>query len=189
MTRYRDQYRIESIRLPGWDYTSAAHYFVTLCTKNQQCFFGDVVECMMHLSPIGEIVAEEWQKTPMIRRYVMLDLWVVMPNHLHGIIILVESPQGDRTSCAAVVETSRRDVSTIPPGVKSGSLGAIIGQVKSVCTKRIWTSGCRDFAWQPRFYDHIIRDEPSLNRIRQYIVDNPAKWGEDRYNPAKLVAR
>ena len=125
----------------------------------------------------------------MIRRNVTLDHYVVMPNHLHGIIIIVESPQSDRISGPAVVETSRRDVSTVPSGVQSGSLGAIIGQIKSVCTKRIWASGSRDFAWQPRFYDHIIRDEPSLNRIRQYVVDNPARWGEDRYNPAKLVAR
>ena len=195
MTRYRDQYRIESTRLPGWDYTSAAHYYVTLCTKNQQCFFGDVVERMMHLSPIGEIVAEEWQKTPLVRRNVMVDHYVVMPNHLHGIIVIVETPLGvgaspteaPNVARSSAVETSRRDVSTVPSGVKSGSLGAIIGQIKSVCTKRIWASGSRDFAWQPRFYDHAIRDDPSLNRIRQYIADNPAKWGEDRYHPAKLA--
>jgi len=175
MTKFRDRYRIESTRLPGWDYAGAGWYFVTLCTMNHACFFGDVVDGKMHLSPIGEIVAEEWQKTPQVRPSVRLDGWVIMPNHLHGIIII-----------EPVVETSRRDVSTgrgvsTASRLKAGSLGAIIGQVKSICTKRIWAIGYTDFAWQARFYDHIIRNGSSLKRIREYIVNNPAKWKEDRY--------
>jgi putative transposase len=176
MTKFRDRYRIESTRLSGWDYAGAGWYFVTLCTRNHTCFFGDVVDGVMHLSPIGEIVAEEWQKTPLIRPNVRLDEWVIMPNHLHGIIIIEP------------VETSRRDVSTTttPSRLKAGSLGAIIGQVKSICTKRIWAIGYTDFAWQTRFYDHIIRNESSLKRIREYIVNNPAEWKEDRYYAGNL---
>jgi putative transposase len=166
MTKFKGKYRVESTRLPGWDYAGAGWYFVTICTRNRECLFGDIVDGEMHLSSIGEIVAEEWQKTPDIRPNVVLDEWVIMPNHLHGIIII------------------ERDVSTTtttPSRLKAGSLGAIIGQVKSICTKRIWAIGHTDFAWQARFYDHIIRNEASLKRIREYIVNNPAKWKEDRY--------
>jgi len=177
MTVFKGKYRIESTRLSGWDYTSAGWYFVTICTRNSVCSFGDIIDGNMYLSPIGEIVAEEWQKTPHIRPNVMLDEWVTMPNHLHGIIVI------------APVETARWAVSTTrtPPRLKAGSLGAIIGQIKSVCTKRIWAAGYTGFAWQTRFYDHIIRNETSLNRIRRYIVNNPAKWEEDKYNPANLL--
>jgi putative transposase len=187
MTKFKDKYRVESTRLPGWDYAGAGWYFVTICTRNRECLFGDIVDGEMHLSSIGEIVAEEWQKTPGIRPNVVLDEWVIMPNHLHGIIVILEPP--DRA-----VETSRRDVSTTtttttpPPRLKAGSLGAIIGQIKSVCTKRIWAAGHTEFGWQSRFYDHIIRDEGSLQRIREYIVNNPANWVEDKINPANPSA-
>jgi putative transposase len=192
MTKFKGKYRVESTRLPGWDYAGAGWYFVTICTRNRECLFGDIVDGEMHLSSIGEIVAEEWQKTPDIRPNVVLDEWVIMPNHLHGIIVILEPP--DRA-----VETSRRDVSTTasqrdvpttttPPRLQAGSLGAIIGQIKSVCTKRIWAAGHTEFGWQSRFYDHIIRDEGSLQRIREYIINNPANWAEDRINPANSSA-
>jgi len=187
MTKFKGRYRIESTRLRGWDYAGAGAYFVTICTKDRAPFFGDVVDGDVILSPIGQIVADEWQKTPQIRPYVSLDEWVVMPNHLHGIIIITP------------VETPRRGVSTTtsPPTpddptpnpksrLRAGSLGAIVGQIKSTCTKRIWAAGFTDFAWQTRFYDHIVRDEPSLQRIREYIAGNPARWGKDRNNPPNL---
>jgi REP element-mobilizing transposase RayT len=128
----------------------------------------------MQLSDIGIIVAQEWQKTPQIRPNVKLDRWVVMPNHLHGIIII----NNDNP-----VETFRRNVSTDKPRLKSNSLGSIIGQFKSVCTKQIWKMGFIDFRWQTRFHDRIIRDRESLHHIRQYILNNPAKWQLDRNNP------
>ena len=181
MTLYKNKYRIESARCSKWDYTSDGNYFVTICTHNRQCFFGDVIAGKMQLSDIGLIIAQEWQKTPQIRSNVQLDEWVVMPNHLHGIIII--NP----------VETFRRNVSTAndkmqpktnnKSRLKPNSLGSIIGQFKSVCTKRIWKMGFNDFRWQTRFHDHIIRDEESLHRIRQYIINNPAKWELDKNNP------
>ena len=140
-------------------------------------------------------MAEEWQKTEAIRPYVKLDQWVIMPNHFHGIIVIthdspVETPRGVKTArpvgeTPRGVETSRRDVSTIPR-LKPRSIGAIMGQFKSICTKRIWATGFGDFGWQSRFYDHITRNEESLWAIRQYIRDNPAKWGMDRDNPDSL---
>ena len=182
MTLYKNKYRIKSARCPNWDYTSDGYYFVTICTYNRQCFFGNVIAGKMQLSDIGLIIAQEWQKTPQIRSNVQLDEWVVMPNHLHGIII-INNP----------VETFRRNVSTTNDDtqpktnnksrLKSNSLGSIIGQFKSVCTKQIWKMGFNDFRWQTRFHDHIIRDEESLHRIRQYIINNPAQWELDRNNP------
>ena len=193
MTKFRDRYRVESARLPGWDYRTAGWYFVTICTRDRFPFFGQVADGDMILSPMGEIVAEEWQRTPEVRPNVALDEWIIMPNHLHGIIVIVdtadpvvETPGPVETS--RPVETPHRGVSTnrgadakTKPGLTAGSLGAIVGQIKSVCTKRIWAAGYADFAWQSRFHDHIIRDEGSLQRIRQYIVNNPRTWTEDRY--------
>ena len=92
MTKFRGQYRVESARLPGWDYASAGWYFVTLCTRDHVCFLGDVVDGRIQLSSLGEIVAEEWQKTPQIRPNVELDEWIVMPNHVHGIIVILPDP-------------------------------------------------------------------------------------------------
>ncbi|MEM9271379.1 MAG: transposase [Cyanobacteria bacterium P01_F01_bin.143] len=174
MTLYKNKYRIESARCPNWDYTSNGYYFVTICTYNRQCFFGNVIAGKMQLSDMGLIIAQEWQKTSQIRANVQLDEWVVMPNHLHGIIIINNS-----------VETFRRNVSTTnkKSRLKPNSLGSIIGQFKSICTKRIWKMGFNDFRWQTRFYDNIIRDEESLHRIRQYIINNPAQWELDRNNP------
>jgi len=176
MTHFKGKYRVESARLHGWDYSAAGWYFVTICTQHMHCFLGSIADGEMHLSPSGQIVAEEWQKTEHIRPNINLDAWIIMPNHLHSIIIIHN-----------VVETPRRGVSTNAPSrLMPSSLGAIICQFKSMCTKRIRKAGFLAFAWQPRFYDHIIRNEKSLQRIREYIINNPLKWELDRYNPANL---
>jgi putative transposase len=180
MTLYKNRYRIETVRCSKWDYTSDGYYFITICTHNRQSFFGEIIDGEMQLSQIGEIIADEWQKTSQIRANVQLDAWVIMPNHMHGILIInnpvVETfPQ---------VETFRWNVSTNNvPRLQSNSLGSIIGQFKSVCTKQIWIAGFTEFKWQTRFHDCIIRDEESLNRIREYIINNPAKWESDEHHP------
>ena len=220
---FRNRYRIQSARLRGWDYASSGYYFVTMCTKARQPFLGNIVVGAMTLSTAGEIVSSEWRGIEWRRRDVVLDEWVVMPNHVHGIIVLtdkapvephaVETPQRKRdgippsveqditgggpdepiqrgVSTTSASETAQRqpndarlvDVSSgkqmapTMPRLAAGSVGAIIGQFKSRCTKRIWASGRRDFGWQPRFYDHIIRNDQSLAEIRQYIIDNPLNW-------------
>ncbi len=183
MTLYKNKYRIECARCRNWDYSSNGYYFITICTHNREHFFGEVMADQMQLSLVGEIVAEELQKTEQIRPNVALDEWVVMPNHVHGIIIIKNQPA--HTSG----ETFHRNVSTTmtkKPRLTSNSLGSILGQYKSVCTKRIWEAGFDDFDWQERFYDHIIRDEEALNDIRAYIVNNPRKWELDKNNPANL---
>lgn len=124
------------------------------------------------LSDVGKIIEEEWKKTPEIRKCVILDEWKIMPNHIHGILIIKNN-----------VETRRRGVSTNK--WKPNSLGSILNQFKSVCTKNIWKIGYHDFCWQPRFYDSLIRDEKSLTKIKEYIMFNPIKWKEDDENPEK----
>jgi len=201
MTLYKDKYRVKSVRLKGWDYTSAGWYYVTICSRDHTPFFGEIIEGEMRLSPIGQVVAYEWQRTERIRPYVSLDEWVIMPNHIHGIIVLhpiesdVETSRSNSVNrCTTSIHQNiffhqilnQRDVSTEKPILKAGSLGAIIGQIKSVCTKRIRSKGFRDFGWQAGYYDHIIRDNEDLGRIREYIYGNPDKWDEDVENPVNL---
>lgn len=183
MALFKQKYRIESARLPGWNYAAAGWYFVTVCTRDRRYCSGEVETDTVRLSETGEIVAEEWLKTEQVRAGVKLDQWIVMPNHLHGIVIIedIEPPHRDGST------GERRDGSTSRTSHwKANSLGAIIGQFKSVCTKRVWAAGHLDFFWQARFYDHIIRDERSLHDIREYIVNNPVKWELDKDNPENL---
>jgi REP element-mobilizing transposase RayT len=169
MTLYKDRYRVETTRLKGWNCSSTGYYFVTVCTKEKECLLGEVVNGEIRLSRSGEIVAEEWQKTEQIRDNVTLNEWIIMPNHLHGVLIIEHSD----------VETTRRVVSTLKPN----SLGSIVGQFKSITTKRIRMLGYSHFAWQSGFYDHIIRSERSLRKIQEYIINNSLKWELDEYNP------
>ncbi len=158
--KFKNKYRVESSRLPGYDYSQNGIYFVTICTKEREEFFGKIENGKMILSNIGEIIKEELLKTPEIRKNIRLDEWIIMPNHLHAIIEI----NNGRVS----VETPRRGVSTIPTKLKNkrggynsewkpNSLGSIINQFKSVCTKKILKLKYVTFAWQSRFYDHIIR--------------------------------
>ncbi|TAK52971.1 MAG: transposase [Bacteroidetes bacterium] len=167
MSFYKNKYLIETTRLRGYDYSSAGMYFVTICTKSMICYFGEIKNGEMCLNDIGSIVAGEWQRTPEIRPNIDLDEWIVMPNHIHGIIVIKDS-----------VETPRRGVSTT---WKPNSLGSIVNQIKSVSTKRIHSAGYQEFAWQPRFYDHIIRNERERERIRTYIRNNPTKWEKEKF--------
>jgi REP element-mobilizing transposase RayT len=171
--KFNGKYRIASNRLKEWDYGTPGYYFVTICTQNRVRWFGEVKGDRMIVSLVGEIVVQELQITAHIRTNVSVDEWVVMPNHIHAIIVIEEMS-------GAHVETPRRGVST-KINWRPGTLGAIINQYKAICTKRIHASGCVDFAWQARFYDHIIQDEKSLENIRTYIQRNPIKWTEDEY--------
>lgn len=168
MTLYKNRYRIESARLKGWDYSAAGYYFVTICTRERECWMGKVVDGIMRLSPVGEIVAAEWQKTALMRENVTLDEWVIMPNHFHGIICIVE------THCNASLPNAF--------GPQRNNLSSIVRGFKSASTKHIHQAG-HDFAWQSRFHDEIIRDENALATVREYIRDNPMKWEMDKDNP------
>ena len=200
MTLYKGLYRIESTRLPGWDYRNVGWYFVTICTRDGYHFFGDVVNGEIQLSALGEVAQRFWLEIPDHIAGVKTDACVVMPNHRHGILVVEPRP-------VAVVETlhttslqqqppppddefltesqiQSRAMSALSP--KAGSLGAIIRSYKSAVTNWAGLNGFRDFAWQPRYWDHIIRDERSLHEIRQYIHDNPARCELERQNPPAL---
>lgn len=122
----------------------------------------------MNLSDIGVIIDEEWRKTELIRPYVTLDRYVIMPDHFHGIITIRHRDDAVETPCHGVSTNNQK--------WKPGCLGAVIHQFKRACTVRIRATGCVDFAWQPRFHDSIIRDDRALENIRMYIANNPAQW-------------
>ncbi|SRR5579884_170329 len=171
MDLYKNKYRIGSTRLKDWDYSSNGYYFVTICTKNRECFFGNIVDGKMILSEIGKIVLKEWQRTEQIRKNVRLDEWIIMPNHIHGIVVIDNG--NVETHCNASLQQKYPE----------NNLSFIVRGFKSISTKRIHMSGFHNFAWQSRFYDHIIRDENSLQKIREYINNNPIKWDVDENNP------
>lgn len=172
--KFNGKYRIASNRLKEWDYGTPGYYFITICAQDRIPWFGKIDGDRMIFSPAGEITVQNLKRIPHIYPNIDLDAWVVMPNHIYAIIVIGETPR-------AGVETSHWDVSTKIYYLRSGTLGAIINQYKTACTKRIRANGYMDFAWQTRFYDHIIRNEKSLEKIRAYIIGNPVKWTEDDY--------
>jgi REP element-mobilizing transposase RayT len=179
---FNGKYRIESSRLKEWNYSKPWWYYVTINTKNQFEYFGNVENGKMVLNPIGMLIEEEWLKTKEIRSNVDLDYYVVMPNHFHGIIVLEEKNNVETTGSVVLKnnlfsETTHRVVSTT---LKPNSLGSIIGQFKSTCSKKIHKLGKIKFSWQNGFYDRIIRNEKELFQIRKYIEQNPIKWELDK---------
>jgi REP element-mobilizing transposase RayT len=172
-----------SIRLSGYDYSRAGAYFVTVCTQDRTCLFGEVVDGKMRVNEFGQIVREEWLRTAEIRDNVNMDLFVVMPNHLHAILWLAdETRRGDRP-VAPTADTVMRPVGPTPR-----SVAAVMAGFKSASTKRINFVRCTPAAsvWQRNYYEHIIRDEESLNRIREYIANNPLQWAFDRENTDRV---
>ena len=156
--------------------------FHTICTKNKEYFFGKIANKKTQLSQIGKIVSDEWVKTEQIRNNVCIGTWVVMPNHIHGIIVIDGNikTHNDTDACNASLRGYKNKF-----GAQYNNLSSMIRGFKSTTTKQIRSLGNYNFAWQPRFYDHIIRNERNLNRIREYIINNPAKWDMDEYNTTK----
>ncbi|MBC7260082.1 MAG: transposase [Chloroflexi bacterium] len=178
-TRYDpDIHHRRAIRLRGWDYRDAGAYFVTICTHGGQPLFGDVADGTMRLNEYGEIVAACWRDLPRHHPHVELDAFVVMPNHVHGIIVIRGDACGRGDACVAPTADG-------PRGPIPQSLGAIIGSFKSACTRRInemrGTPGAP--VWQRNYYDRIIRNDREWNAIREYIQNNPITWERDAENP------
>jgi len=171
-----------SLRLREYDYAAPGAYFITVCARRGTFPFGRVLGGEMRLSLLGKVVFDEWFRTATVRPNVCLreDEFVVMPNHVHGIIWILE------TTKSAIRGVASPRIAR-PAGPRSGSLGAIVGQFKRAVTSRIRTTlgGATDFAWQRNYWEHIVRDERSLSRIRQYIAENPLRWELDRENPQR----
>jgi putative transposase len=179
MTLYKRKYRVESIRLKNYDYGADGHYFVTICTRNRQFFFRDVIAGKMKLSMIGEIAQKFWQEIPQHSTYAYLDKYVIMPNHVHGIICISRPP-------ARPDKANQPAFSNKFSPLQSSSLQAIIHSYKAEVTRWCNQNGQSHFSWQPRFHEHFIREKCTLEKIRIYIVNNPRKWEYDRNNASNL---
>ena len=175
--RQYDFRRRRSIRLKNFDYSSAGAYFFTLCVQNRVCVLGHVIDGRMELNQAGSIVSSEWLRTADVRHNVHLDEFVVMPDHFHGIIILDRIIDGPGSLQECSHPTADRSFRLHPD-----SLGSIIGQFKSIATKRIRLYGQHNFQWQRNYFEHIIRNEREFTAIREYIINNPIKWWYDEKN-------
>lgn len=160
-------------RLQDHDYASAGVYFITVCSWGRRKVFGRIESGRIQLSPWGRIVEEEWIRTPELRPYVRLDSYVIMPDHLHGILTWDRDPV-DRMDEPCDVGPQRVAGLRRPPR----SLGSFVARFKAVCTKRIKETGqiVETPVWQRNYYEHIIRNQRSLDRIRRYIWENPLRW-------------
>ena len=175
----RELHHRRSIRLKEYNYSEPGFYFVTICVKDKKCILGKVVDDLVNfdtkveLSEIGKIVEKEWLE---IKNYfigIEVDNYVIMPNHIHGIIVI---------NVGAIHE--------LPLQRRKMVLSKIIGKFKMNTAKRINVfmnnSGCS--FWQRNYYEHIIRNEKELEKIRNYIIDNPRKWDKDSENPKNVFS-
>ena len=176
--------RRRSTRLPGYDYGQPGAYFITVCTQGRACLFGDVVDGEMRLNRLGEMVQWTWHDLPNHNANIRLDAFVAMPNHVHGIIWIVDDPV---IVVGATVGAGSEPAPTEPdPTHRAHGLPEIVRQFKTFSARRInqWRNTPGTAVWQRNYYEHIIRNEASLNRIREYILTNPLRWAVDRENPA-----
>jgi len=158
-----------SMRLKDYDYSQAGVYFVTICSQNRDCLFGEIVDDRMRLNKYGIIAKDEWRRSEQIRKEIKLDEFIVMPNHLHGIIFIENTVGANGRS-----PLHRKNMG-------SKTLSSFMAGYKSFVTKQInilrQTPGI--LVWQRNYYEHIIRNETELNKIREYIIYNPVNWKSD----------
>ncbi len=209
--KFKNKYRTTTTRLQTWDYGSNAAYFITMCTQNRVHYFGDVVNGKMQLSEIGMMAEKYWHEIPEHFPFVKLDAFVVMPNHIHGIIIIDKvnddvdtqnlayqpsskayqpsskayqpSSKAYQPSSKAYQPSSKayQPSSKNKFGPQSKNLASIVRGYKIGVTKNAKKINPQ-WQWQALYYDHIIRDERAYNNIRNYIINNPKKWHEDKFH-------
>ena len=181
--KFRNKYRSATSRLSGYDYTRNGAYFVTICTRTKIPCLGKIVDDKMILSDIGIIVKGYWMEIQDHFPDIYLDEFIIMPDHIHGIIII--NPKIKLNSNHLQIETPNLGVSTGTksgnPYWKSNSIGSIINQFKRICTIKTSHAGL-DFTWQPRFYDRIIRSNTELEFVRNYIRNNVINWTINEHN-------
>jgi REP element-mobilizing transposase RayT len=207
MTLFRNKYRVESARLKKWDYSSPGYYFVTICAYNRRCIFGEIIDGEMKMNANGKIVNDEWLQSFAIRRDFSRDEFIVMPNHFHAIVRILDSGNSnghdamglqnkrDVTSNVSTMgkcttmgkygngntassDSTRKFMSGISP--KPDSLSVFVRCFKSAVTRQMRSADNKGEVWQPRFHDHIIRNDRELFTIRRYIKNNPVNWAKDR---------
>jgi len=193
---YKNKYRISSARLQTWNYGDNGMYFVTICTANRECFFGNIVEnsesqAKMQLNDLGERVEEEWLKTPTLRADMNLELmeYVIMPNHFHGIIYIGENLYNQNRTDAMYRVLNNHNKEEMKHqvfdaknkfGTQSKNLASIIRGFKSAVTMYARKNNI-PFNWQASFHDHIISSNKEYQQIADYMIDNPAKWQKDKF--------
>ncbi len=170
--KFKNKYRIESTRLRNWDYGWNAAYYVTICTKDRICFFGKVMNNEMILNDIGLIAHECWTQIPDHFPFVKLGNHIIMPDHVHGIVVIDKHDDGRSTQSAPTPSSPKNKF-----GPQSQNLASIIRGFKIGVTKnaRLIEPG---FGWQARYHDRIIRDEKSYHHISEYIANNPLNWAK-----------
>jgi REP element-mobilizing transposase RayT len=196
MTYDAEHHHRRSIRLRGYDYTQAGAYFITICTQNRRSLFGRIVNGTMQLNDAGRMVESIWNTLPLLHPGLETDAFIVMPNHIHGIIFIVgaglpapiQDERDDDREMADQAENERSSTRVAPTEIQK--IGDIIGEFKSRVTveyiRGVKTRGWKGFdqrLLQRNYFEHIIRNERALNLIRQYIAENPQKWEESLENP------
>lgn len=180
-----------SIRLKEYDYSQNGAYFVTICVQNRECLFGEIVDGEMVLNDAGEIIKTEWEKLPQQFSNIELDVFAVMPNHFHGIVMI----QNENNVGVPLVGTQNDGQPQLQTGQPQGiaptgknTIGDIIGAFKSLTTNEyihgVKTKKFPPFEkriWQRNYHEHIIRNEKSLETIQNYIINNPVKWQDDKF--------
>ena len=206
--KYKNKYRVKSHRMPNWDYGWNAAYFVTICTQNREHYFGEIINHEMQLSEIGEIASRHLTEIPQRFNYAILDEFIVMPNHIHAIIIIdknIDDGGGDgrggdgggdgRGGDGGRDAINRVSTATQPQPETNKKRGGITGNKNPMLNDNLsrimnWYTGRvtfeshkihADFGWQSRFYDHIIRNDKSYQKIKNYIINNPKKWNDDKF--------
>ena len=193
-----EKHHRRSIRLKNYDYSQPGYYFLTICTYKRQSWFGEIKNNRMYLNQIGKIVAEEWINTRKIRPKFQLDEWIIMPNHLHGIVIIDENILGlgernrdilgdHNISEQKIFGEASQDIlgaRNAPLRQEPNSISSFVARFKSAVTKRInLLRNNRDIPiWQRNYYESIIQDEQSLLAIQEYILNNPCQWEKDPDN-------
>ncbi len=197
---YREeQKRRRSIRLPDYDYAQTGAYFVTICTYDRLCLLGEILGCEMALTRAGQVVLECWNDLANHYSHVETDEFIVMPNHVHGIIVLTDqqrkNPIPDNVGAGFNPDNVRAGFNpdNVGAGLKPAPtrrhpLSEIVRAFKTFSSRRInehrGSPGVP--VWQRNYYERVIRNEQELDSVRQYIVDNPAEWAEDAENPRNI---
>lgn len=182
-----------SIRLKGYDYSQVGAYYVTIVVHHRECLFGEVVNGEMRLNQYGEIVQAEWLELSKRLEFIMLGAFIVMPNHLHGILFFLDVVGATHLGLTKAhfskmtlphERTDSINGSPLPRGPQPKSLGTIMAQFKSRVTKRLWKIPALNGTpvWQRNYYEHIIRNEQDLKNKSDYIESNPLLWDEDDEN-------
>ncbi len=177
----------QSIRLQGYDYSQAGAYFVTVVTHQRDCLFGEIENGELILNELGKIADECWRAIPEHFPFVELGVHVIMPNHMHGMIVIRADDPGIGRGAAMLRPYDDDDGNAHKINVKPGSLGAIIRSYKSAVSYRSNKEHNVTGVWQRNYYEHIIRNEHEMDNIWRYIGSNPAQWDDDDENPRRAM--